>query len=262
MSHSSLIKAVILLNIVEEATLLRTIIKKLPINIEITIAKDIDNFILLTSSAKMDCFILDWSYKQCPVLDLIGKMRSSEKYKNVSIIMIADGQDNQIQKNHPRLKIDHVFSRPILKEEIHEILPQIYQDKTHSIIPKEYNILILDNNPKILEIMSGHMEEIGHTNYKMCLSVKEAIHLIQNEKFDILLLDWNLDDGTCIDIIKFLNSQKDNALVIVITGRDDVEDIMTLLRYDVKDHIIKPFDHAEFKEKISYALERHNKKSC
>lgn len=45
-----------------------------------------------------------------------------------------------------------------------------------------------------------------------------------------------------------------------MTGRNAVEDIMTLVAKDVKDHIIKPFDQYEFEDKIYYALERHQKR--
>lgn len=258
------IKAVILSNSIEEASTLKKIIKELPLNIDISIAKDIDNFILLTSSGKVDFLILDWNYQQCSTIDLIEKMRSGEKYKNVSILMIANEDEKFIQTKYPQLQIDLIFHRPFSVQEIQQALTKLFDNIDHSrIIPENFNVLILDNNPVILEIMSDHMMGINHDKYQTCLSVNEAINLIKTNHYDLLLLDWNLDDGTCLDIIKFLNTKKsdDNKrmpLVVVITGRNDVEDLMTLLQYDIKDHIIKPFDHAEFKEKISYALERYN----
>lgn len=257
-NKSGIIKTVILLNSIEEASSLKTIIKELPLNIEVTIAKDIDNFILQTSSGKIDFLILDWNYQQCSAIDLIEKVRYAEKYKNIPVVMIANQEDRDIQKKYPHLKINLVFNRPINKDDIQHFLPILFENQGHSIIPKDFKVLIVDNNPNILEIMSDHMDQIGHSKYQTCLSVKEAMSLVEINHYDLLLLDWNLDDGTCLDIIKFINTKK-HSLIVVITGRDDVEDLMTLLHYNVKDHIIKPFDHAEFKEKISYALERYNK---
>ena len=133
------------------------------------------------------------------------------------------------------------------------------------VIPKDFNILVLDNSHEILEVISMHLHDLGHAKFDLSHSIQEAEKkLIQND-YDLLLLDWNLDDGTCIDLIEFIKSESlsertKSALTMVITGRNDVDDIMTLLSYGVKDHIIKPFEFSEFEEKISYALEKHSKR--
>lgn len=110
-----------------------------------------------------------------------------------------------------------------------------------------------------------HMELLHHKNFETCYSVGEAKEKLIKKDYDLLILDWDLDDGTCMEVIAMARAstssarQKD-ALTIVMTGRDSVEDIMTLVENNIKDHIIKPFDHHEFEDKISYALERHHKR--
>ena len=97
------------------------------------------------------------------------------------------------------------------------------------------------------------------------MDTKDAKQKLQTNDYDLLLLDWNLDDGTCLDIIEFVKAKPVSArtkaaVTVVITGRDDVDDIMTLLRYGIKDHIIKPFGFQEFEDKIGYALEKNIKR--
>lgn len=126
--------------------------------------------------------------------------------------------------------------------------------------------MVLDNSPEILELISLHLSELGHVKYDLCKGIKEAKLNLVDKDYDLLLLDWNLDDGTCIDLIEFiktssLSPQTKQALTVVITGRDDVDDIMTLLRYGIKDHIIKPFDFSEFEDKITYAIDKHLKRA-
>lgn len=155
-----------------------------------------------------------------------------------------------------------------MKRIVNVVLRLFKKDDTpvieNGLIPKNLKVLILDDNPDVLQVLGMHMEQLDHKNFVTCTSVIEAKKMLQTMDFDLLLLDWDLDDGTCMDIIRQARSNKSSkrlkeALTIVITGRNDVEDIMTLVQMNVKDHIIKPFDYAEFEDKIVYALERHHK---
>jgi two-component system response regulator PilR (NtrC family) len=132
------------------------------------------------------------------------------------------------------------------------------------IIPNHYNVLIVEDEPRVLEILVQHMHELNHLNFQTCSSVTEVKNKTKNNKFDLFLLDWNLSDGTCIDLIDHIRAEEksrsfNQSVIMVVTGRDSVDDIMTLVHMNVTDQLIKPFDHSEFKEKISYALEKHNK---
>lgn len=133
------------------------------------------------------------------------------------------------------------------------------------VIPTEFNVLVLDNSPEILEVISLHLQELGHEKIELCMDIQEARKCLLTKDYDLLLLDWNLDDGTCFDVIDFIKNnpvsfRTKSAVTVVITGRDDVEDIMTLLKYGINDHIIKPFGFQEFEDKIGYALEKNVKR--
>jgi len=228
-------------------------------------AKNIDDFLTIISKVEIDCFILDWNFENYSILDLAEKIRKSIKYGNKPIIFLTDKKDTHLPFQYSALKVDQVIHRPLVLQEFEHPLLEICEKKLKKIIPENFNVLILDNNQSILDIMKGHMEEISHSLYQTCKSIAEAKTTINKEEFDLFLLDWNLDDGTCLDLIEFIRSKTESmrlkeSLIMVITGRDDVEDIMTLLQFNVLDHIIKPFTYFEFEEKVIYALERQNKK--
>ena len=148
--------------------------------------------------------------------------------------------------------------------ELSDLLIQSIQNKKKTVIPKHFSVLVLDDNPDLCEIVAMELEQLGHHRYKSCHSLKEAIKCVDENDFDLMLLDWNLGDGTCLDLVEHVKNKSwrtynQKALIIVITGRDDVDDLMTLLMYGIKDTIIKPFDSFEFEDKLSYALGRHLK---
>ena len=248
----------------EEARALSIQLDDLPISLEIIIATHFDHFISTISSKKIDCFILDWKYTECSIVDLAEKLRKSNKYRRAPLAFVTEKKDAKLPFQYSVLNVDFVISKPFQLEEYKDSFVKSIEHKSSHIIPENFNVLVLDNNPDILELMEMHMEQLKHKNFDMCESVESAKKLISEKDYDLMLLDWNLDDGTCIDLIEFSRAKNQTprvqqALIMVITGRDDVDDIMTLLRYNVKDHIIKPFDYGDFEEKIIYALDRHKK---
>lgn len=261
---NNLIKTLILLNSDEEARILSTLLGNLQLNLEITVATHIDQFLSSTSSGVFDCLILDWKYEHYAITELVTKLRASKKYHKIPIVCVVDKKDVFLPAQYSALNVDLLISRPFNVLEFEKQLTEILNKKLGRIIPEHFEILVLDDNPDILEIHVDNLKELKHLKYQTCSSIAEAEKLINEKDFDLFLLDWNLEDGTCIDLIEFIRSKKKNrrlneALIMAVTGRDAVEDIMTLLKYNVKDYIIKPYGFSEFEEKLIYALERHGK---
>jgi DNA-binding response OmpR family regulator len=263
--EKKLIKTLILLNSEQEATDLVNQLKNFPIQLEFFIATNIAQYNAIISTHPIDCFILDWNFEHFSVTELVTKLRKS-RYRQTPIAFVIDKKDAGIGKQYSTLKIDLLMTRPFNFDEYQPQLMAILNKKLGRIIPENFNVLVLDDSQDILDIHIDHLNQLEHTNYQTCSSIAQAKKLMREKKFDLLLLDWNLGDGTCIDLIEFIRSKKENidhnqALIMAVTGRDSAEDIITLLKYDVKDYIIKPFGLVEFEEKLIYGLERHQKKA-
>jgi DNA-binding response OmpR family regulator len=259
-----LLNTVLFLHSAEEAKCLSDLLGHLKLKLNIIIADQIENFISIITSKSVDCFIIDWNYENLIVAELIEKLRKSNKFRETPIVIIVDKLDSNILIDHSSLNLDMEISRPFNLNLFQNQLTFILNKKLGHIIPPESEVLIIEDDPSILEIHIEHLKQLKHFKYQTCMTLAEAKNSVDKNDFDILLLDWNLGDGTCIELIEYIRSKKDrhrlnSALIMIITGRDDVEDIMTLLNYDIKDHIIKPFDFSEFEEKLVYGLERHYK---
>jgi CheY-like chemotaxis protein len=216
---------------------------------------------VMTSVPEVHYFIIEESYKECKAIDFIEKLKSSIRYKKSLISLFSPNLENVDQKFRD-LKLNFYFDQSFSLQKVNDGLEKSFLKTQIPLIPKAFNILAIDDDAGILELIQIHLAELGHTKIELCSNVSDAKNKLLNGEFDMLLLDWNLGDGSCIDIMNYikenpLSERTKNALTMVITGRNDIDDIMTLLRYGVKDTIIKPFDFLEFEEKISYALEKH-----
>ncbi len=105
--------------------------------------------------------------------------------------------------------------------------------------------------------------EMGFHNTTQATSLAEAKVLLSQQNFDLLFLDWMLDDGDCFDVISFIEqldankfSQNQKAIKIVVTGKDSPDDITRLRKYNIHNHFIKPFTYSYFKEKLETVLNK------
>lgn len=224
-----------------------------------------DGFLKAIAQAeKIDFFIIEENFQQCLAADLIEKLQASQRYKK-SLIALYSQDRNDLDRKFLEFNLAFIFDSKAEIYEIHEGLEKSLNKNLLPIIPTIFNVLAVDDDALILELISMNINEIGHQNIDLCQNVQDAKALLLKNDYDLILLDWNLSDGSCMDIMDYIKNypvspRTKAALSVVITGRNSVDDIMTLLQYGVKDTIIKPFEFHEFVDKITYAVERHLKK--
>lgn len=231
---------------------------------DIKLTDNFDQFLGILAKNKVDCFIFDWNYKECKILDLMAKIKISKNFNTSAIIVVNDKKDEVNPSEYSALNISMAVTRPIFFENFNTDLKMYLEKKFTKLIPEDYNVLIVDDEPDICEIVEANLQSLGHKKIYKAGSVLSANKFIDDRDFDILILDWNLGEGTCFNVIDHLRTHTtrkrlQDALIICISGRDSIEDIMRLREYKVNDHIIKPFDFVEFKDKLTDALNNRKK---
>lgn len=250
----------------ESARLIGSHLKTIAPEVLFIFTHNFDEFVKIIAKAeKVDAFIIEETYKGHNVLEFAEKIKKSHRYKK-SAIGIFTLSLEKFNNEHLKLCSDFVFDIKTNLNTMAAQLKNLIQKKHEPAIPPQYNILVLDDDESMLEIIYEYLKELGHTveQITLCHNVQSAKKALTQGEYQLLLLDWNLPDGSCLDILGFIKNtdgqlKHHKSTSVIITGRDSVEDIMTLLQYGVKDHIIKPFQFDEFEEKISYAIQRSKK---
>lgn len=245
----------------EEARRLTKELSELEYEVTVYNCQSFNEFIDCIATKKVDSFIFDYLCDKFNVMEMAAKLRNTQKFCRSTYAFVTHEKHKDRPFHHPKVKVDTVITRPFSKEQFGEILMNAWDRQFNGILPKNLSVLIVDNNPNVLEILETHMVQLDHKNFVTCQTVKEAKEAMEERDFDLLLLDWDLEDGTCFEVIDYTRDFKRSkrlkeAITIVITGRSDVDDIMTLVQMNVSDHIIKPFDYSEFEDKLTYALEK------
>lgn len=117
-------------------------------------------------------------------------------------------------------------------------------------------ILIVEDDEAIANLININLSMAGYDSKKV-FDGEEALKLIREEKFDLILLDImlpGLDGFEILDRIRNLNIP-----VIFLTAKNVLADKVTGLRKGAEDYIVKPFESLELLARIEVVLRRFSK---
>lgn len=117
-------------------------------------------------------------------------------------------------------------------------------------------ILIVDDEKPICDLIDMNLTASGY----QCVSVQdglEALDLIEQEDFDLILLDIMLPGASGYDIMEYIRPM--GIPVIFITAKHEVKNRVKGLRLGADDYLVKPFDVVELTARVEAVLRRYNK---
>lgn len=77
---------------------------------------------------------------------------------------------------------------------------------------------------------------------------------LKTDRYDLVILDWDMPDLEGVEVLKLLRSAGDTTPVIMLTGRADVSDKLTGLDSGANDYLTKPFEIEELIARIRACL--------
>ncbi len=113
------------------------------------------------------------------------------------------------------------------------------------------HILVVEDEEAISYLIRKNLELVGYT----CTQVydgKKALHVLAEEKFDLVLLDVMLPNLSGFELIKHIHGTP----VIFITAKSNLEDKIFGLTSGAEDYIVKPFEIIELIARIHIVLRR------
>jgi two-component system OmpR family response regulator len=109
-------------------------------------------------------------------------------------------------------------------------------------------LLLLEDDTILGEGLRDYLQAQGHV-VDWCQRVSEAMAL-RDERFDVLLVDWQLPDGSGVDWVRSLRRRGDLTPALVLTARDLLSDRIQGLDAGADDYLVKPFAPQELAARI------------
>ncbi len=117
-------------------------------------------------------------------------------------------------------------------------------------------IMIIDDVPVNIKVAKAHLHAAGYRDFAQCTDATEAVHCVQQQTPDIVLLDLMMPNVSGLDILETLRSEPTTALlpILVLTGTESREMRNQALRLGATDFLTKPVDSDELIHRVRNAL--------
>lgn len=120
---------------------------------------------------------------------------------------------------------------------------------------KMSRILLLEDDGSLAEGLCYSLEKEGYA-VEAAESVGEAKGLLARGKFDLLLLDVTLPDGTGFQVCEMVRAQGNRVPIIFLTASDEEMNVIRGLDSGGDDYIGKPFKLGELLSRVRALLRR------
>ncbi|SEQ95774.1 DNA-binding response regulator, OmpR family, contains REC and winged-helix (wHTH) domain [Virgibacillus subterraneus] len=117
-----------------------------------------------------------------------------------------------------------------------------------------YSVLIIDDEKRMLDLLALYLRPHDYT-CKKAQGANEALLFLEEEDFDIVLLDIMMPEMDGWELCQEIRSISD-VPIIMVTARDQKEDIVKGLKLGADDYIAKPIDENELLARMEALLRR------
>jgi DNA-binding NtrC family response regulator len=115
-------------------------------------------------------------------------------------------------------------------------------------------VLVVDDDEAVCRIvermLSGDEYEVRATN-----SVAAALKLIEQESFDVYVLDYKLPDGSGLDVAGRIREKRGSASIILMSGYDPSAVALRAGQLQITEFLQKPFSRETLCEAVKKAIE-------
>jgi CheY-like chemotaxis protein/nitrogen-specific signal transduction histidine kinase len=121
--------------------------------------------------------------------------------------------------------------------------------------PPTSQVLLVEDDPCLPEVLGGLLHD-DHIVLAHAVDASEAIELLREQHFDLILLDLGLPGTNGFDLLRQLKEtpQTQSIPVIVLTAWNSTTDKLRGFELGAVDYLTKPFESAELRARLCAAL--------
>ena len=114
-------------------------------------------------------------------------------------------------------------------------------------------ILVVEDNKKLLQTIEK--EIIKHFEVKCCEDGEEALYLIKQGIYDLVVLDLMLPSLNGLEVLKNIRKDYIDTPVLILTAKESLDEKMEAFSIGANDYLTKPFYMEELVARV-YAILR------
>jgi DNA-binding response OmpR family regulator len=118
------------------------------------------------------------------------------------------------------------------------------------------SILAIEDDWTVRMVLEHVLENAGH-DVRVVSGLVEGRGALEQRRFDLVLLDVNLPDGSGLELLRSLREDlRDGTPVVVLSGMRQEDNVVRGLKLGADDYVTKPFSPPELLARVDRWLRR------
>jgi two-component system chemotaxis response regulator CheY len=123
-------------------------------------------------------------------------------------------------------------------------------------VDKNMSILIVDDYKTMLRIIRNLLKQLGFNQVDEAIDGSSALTKLRDKDFGLVISDWNMEPMSGLQLLKEVRADVKLKEIpfIMITAESKSENVIAAKEAGVSNYIVKPFNAATLKGKLSTVL--------
>jgi len=211
---------------------------------------------------KPDAIVIDISISDMDGWLLCEEIKNNPSTSSIPLIVLYLASERDMSE-FKRLGLKYTLDRPDNFTKLTEILTEIFPPEEEELKKENIKLLIVEDDSTILNIVVSIFKLEGYKVWQAPHPYR-ALEILgeNNYAVDLIVSDVMMPkmDGISFFLKLQENNSTKNIPFIMLTSRDQFEDIKMAYDVGIKEYLSKPFDPLELVKKVEEVLAVHKKK--
>jgi len=208
-----------------------------------------------------DIILVDIMMPDIDGYGFIRNVKMNPSYGGIKLVALSSIRQVGLTSQMQESGFDAFLTKPIQQKEVFNVICAVLGDKrdggqiitrhmAEELSCKGIKVLVAEDNPLNQKFIGIFLDNLGCI-IDLVNDGNEAIKMIQENKYDICLMDLQMPVMDGITATKAIRESGNNVLpIIAITASTMAEDGKKALSSGMNDYLLKPIDTKSLKEKI------------
>jgi len=121
---------------------------------------------------------------------------------------------------------------------------------------KDLTVLVVDDFATMRRIIRNILRDLGFQKILEAEDGTAAVGILQTQKVDLIISDWNMPKMTGLELLKWVRSNEDTKDLpfLMVTAEAQKENVIEAVKAKVSNYIVKPFTAQTLAEKLEKIL--------
>jgi two-component system chemotaxis response regulator CheB len=119
-------------------------------------------------------------------------------------------------------------------------------------------VLVVDDQKSMRGLATLCLNQLGFQQIQEVESGEQALQHVGSSPCDLMLLDWNMDGISGLDVVKTLRQKMNNksTVVVMTTSEKNLKSVHEATVAGANNYLVKPYDKTDLKRRLERALMR------